>query len=88
MNTEQRMTEMRGRLQSVFDPLQLELVDEGHLHVGHAGAKDGRGHFRLKIISERFAGQNMIQRHRMVYQAMGDLMETDIHALTIDARIP
>jgi BolA protein len=88
MNTEQRMTEMRSRLQSIFDPLQLELLDEGHLHVGHAGAKDGRGHFRLIIVSEKFAGKNMIQRHRMVYQAMGDLMETDIHALTIDARIP
>lgn len=88
MDTEQRMNEMRVRLETHFDPLDMELLDEGHLHVGHAGAKDGRGHFRLRIVSSKFEGKTMIQRHRLVYQLMGDLMKTDIHALTIEAHEP
>jgi BolA protein len=88
MDTQQRMDEMRLRLETKLDPVDLELLDEGHLHVGHAGAKDGRGHFRLRIVSPKFVGKTMMQRHRLVYQAMGDLMKTDIHALTIEAEEP
>jgi BolA protein len=88
MNTQQRLIEMRRRLESAFQPQVMELVDEGHLHVGHAGAKDGRGHFRLHIVSESFAGKNLVQRHRLIYQAMGDLMQSDIHALAIEAQAP
>ena len=61
------------------------MEDESHLHAGHAGAKDGRGHFRVSIVSEAFEGMNPIARHRAVYAAMGDLMTTDIHALSIEA---
>ena len=88
MNTEQRLIEMRRRLESAFQPRMLELVDEGHLHVGHEGAKDGRGHFRLHIVSELFAGKTPVQRHRQIYQVMGELMQSDIHALAIEARAP
>jgi len=88
MNSEQRLTEIRKRLESDFRPRTLEVVDEGHLHVGHEGARDGRGHFRLYIVSDRFAGQAMVQRHRMIYQAMGELMRSEIHALAIVAQAP
>jgi len=88
MNTEQRLAEIRRRLESTFQPLALKVVDEGHLHAGHEGAKDGRGHFRLRIISGQFAGKTMVQRHRMIYQVLGELMRSDIHALDIDARAP
>lgn len=82
------MAEIRRRLESAFQPQELELVDEGHLHVGHEGAKDGRGHFRVRIVSDRFSGQSEISRHRLIYSAMGDLMQSDIHALAIEARAP
>jgi BolA protein len=88
MNTEQRFAEIRRRLEAAFQPESLELMDEGHLHVGHEGAKDGRGHFRLRMVSKRFAGQSMVQRHRAIYQAMGELMQSDIHALAIEAKTP
>ncbi len=88
MNTEQRLLEMRQRLQSALQPEALDLIDEGHLHVGHEGAKDGRGHFRLHIVSRHFTGLSLVRRHRMIYQAMGELMQSDIHALAIEARAP
>jgi len=88
LNTGQRMAEIRRRLEASLLPDELDLIDEGHLHAGHAGARDGRGHFRLYIVSERFAGKPMIRRHRMVYEAMGDLMQTDVHALAIEALAP
>ena len=82
------MQEIRSRLESALQPEVLELVDESHKHVGHAGARDGRGHFYLRIVSGRFFGQPQIQRHRLVYQALGGLMQTDVHALAIDASAP
>jgi BolA family transcriptional regulator, general stress-responsive regulator len=85
---EERMQKIRQRLNDALQPQSLEVMDEGHLHRGHEGAKDGRGHFRLKIVSPLFAGKSMVQRHRLVYQAMGELMQTDIHALAIDAAAP
>jgi BolA protein len=88
MNAEERMQQIRQRLNDALQPQSLEVMDEGHLHRGHEGAKDGRGHFRLKIVSPLFAGKSMVQRHRLVYQAMGELMQTDIHALAIDAVAP
>jgi len=88
VNTEERLQQIRQRLDMTLQPQILEVIDEGHLHRGHEGAKDGRGHFRLKIVSRQFIGKSMVQRHRLVYQAMGDLMQTDIHALAIDAAAP
>ena len=78
---------MRAALQSL-QPSHLEIIDESHKHAGHEGARDGRGHFALDIVSEAFAGLIPLARHRRVYQAMGELMQTDIHALSIRARTP
>jgi BolA protein len=84
---ERRPDAIRAALQ-VLAPTELELVDESHRHAGHAGARDGRGHFALQICSEAFAGLAPLARHRKVYAALGELMQTDIHALSIDARAP
>lgn len=82
-----RMQRIRAAL-AALAPLQLELIDEGHLHIGHEGARDGRGHFALHIVSEGFAGAAPLARHRQVYAALGELMQTDIHALRIHAEVP
>lgn len=80
-----RVAMIRARLEQAFAPDELEIVDDSHRHAGHAGAKDGRGHFRVRIVSLRFAGIKTLERHRMVYAALGGLMQTDIHALNVDA---
>jgi len=84
----ERVGLMRQALDSELHPEALEIEDESHLHAGHAGARDGRGHFRVTIVSEAFAGLRPLQRHRRVYQALGELMDTDIHALSIQAYTP
>ncbi len=86
--TESRVQQIRAALQSDLSPEALEIEDESHLHAGHAGARDGRGHFRVTIVTEEFAGLSRIQRHRRVYAALGNLMQSDIHALTIQAFTP
>ena len=79
---------IRERL-AALEPLDLELVDESAQHAGHAGSRPGGGtHWRLSIVSPRFAGQTTLARHRMVYQALGELMHNPIHALAITARAP
>jgi len=79
---------MRARL-AALSPSVLELRDESAQHAGHAGSRpSGGSHWQLKIVSEAFRGRNPVARHRMVYEALGDLMERDIHALRIDARAP
>ena len=83
-----RVETIRSRLVAALAPDTLDIEDESHRHAGHAGARDGRGHFRVRIISAAFEGRNAIARHRAVYAALGDLMQTDIHALAIDARTP
>lgn len=83
--TEARVAEIRRRLEAAIGPDELEIVDESHLHRGHPGARDGRGHFRVTIVSDLFAGLPRLARHRRVYAALGDLMTSDIHALTIEA---
>lgn len=88
MNPEARAEAIRSALQQAFEPIALEVVDDSHRHAGHAGARDGRGHFSVSVVSERFAGQLPLARHRAVYAALGELMTTDIHALSIDARTP
>lgn len=70
-------------------PRRIELVDESEKHRGHAGWKEGGGtHWRLAIVAAAFAGKSTVARHRLIYQALGDLMENPIHALSIDARAP
>lgn len=78
---------MRAALQAL-EPLHLDITDESHKHAGHEGARDGRGHFAMDIVSEAFTGLAPLARHRRVYQAMGAMMQTDIHALSIRARTP
>lgn len=85
---EQRVAAIRAALEAALSPSALEIVDDSQRHAGHAGARDGRGHFRVSIVSEVFTGMSRIARHRAVYAALGSLMETDIHALSIEARAP
>ena len=79
---------IRERLLDALEPELVEIEDESHLHAGHAGARDGRGHFRVTVVAEIFSGQSLLKRHRLVYGALGRLMDTDIHALTIQAIAP
>ncbi len=83
--TRERVALIRERLAAAFGAGEVEVQDESHLHVGHAGAREGKGHFRVRIVSDRFAGLRALQRHRLVYEALGDLMQTDIHALAVAA---
>jgi BolA protein len=83
-----RVERIRAQLRSSLHTEAVELVDDSHLHAGHAGARDGRGHFRVRIVSESFAGLRALQRHQLVYRALGDMMQTDIHALNIAALTP
>jgi len=85
--TPTRLERLTQRLQAL-EPTRLDLEDDSHHHAGHAGAADGRGHFSVLIVSKRFAGLRQVQRHRLVYEAVGDLMATDIHALSIHALAP
>ena len=82
-----RMHRMREAL-AALQPLAMDLTDDSHRHVGHEGARDGRGHFSLDITSAAFEGLAPLARHRLVYAALGDMMQSDIHALSIRARTP
>ncbi|MEM1262676.1 MAG: BolA family protein [Pseudomonadota bacterium] len=75
-------------LQTRFAPEHLLVKDQSHLHAGHAGAADGRGHFAVDIVSAEFSGVSRINRHRLVHECLADLLKTDIHALSIRARAP
>lgn len=79
---------IRARLEADLSPERMELTDESHLHAGHAGAEGGRGHYRLHIVSHAFQGLRPIARHQLVYRSLGELMQTDIHALSITALTP
>jgi BolA protein len=83
-----RMERIRGRLLATFAPIDCQLVDESHLHAGHAGAASGAGHYRVQLVSDRFEGLNRVSRHRLVYDCLNDMMHTDIHALAIIALAP
>lgn len=83
----ERETQIRSRL-APLEPVQLEIIDESHKHAGHSGARDGGGHYVLRIVSARFSGCNTVARHRMIYSALGDLMKREIHALTVQASTP
>lgn len=83
-----RVARMRALLEAAFAPEALEIADDSHRHVGHEGARDGRGHFTVELTSAAFAGLAPLARHRAVYAALGDMMQTDIHALAIQARAP
>ena len=78
---------IRQRLEQ-FHPVALNIVDDSAAHAGHAGAAAGGGHFQLTIVSEQFKGKLPVARHRMVYEALSDLMHKEIHALQIEAFTP
>lgn len=81
----ERIARMRALLATTLRPTALEVTDDSHQHVGHAGARGGLGHFSVDIVSDVFDGMAPLMRHRTVYAALGDMMSTDIHALSIRA---
>jgi BolA protein len=83
--TSGRSTVIETILSDAFSPDELLVKDQSHLHAGHAGAKDGRGHFEVMIVADIFRDRSLIECHRLVYEALGQLMTTDIHALSIRA---
>lgn len=84
----QRVEKIKMRLEQALAPAQLEITDDSHLHRGHAGAASGGGHFSVVIVSDKFTGLSPVQRHRLVYAAVGDMMPAAIHALSIRALTP
>jgi BolA protein len=83
-----RVERIRQALDAALSPSVLEVGDDSHLHAGHAGAASGGGHYRVKIVSERFEGLRLVMRHRLVYDAVQGMMHSDIHALAITALAP
>lgn len=83
-----RVARIHTALETAFAPQSLDVIDDSARHAGHAGARDGRGHFNVDIVCTAFAGLPPLARHRAVYAALADMMTTDIHALSIRARTP
>jgi len=79
--------DIEATLRAMFDPLELQVRDDSHLHAGHAGAREG-GHYAVRIRSARFTGLSRVARHRLVYHALGPLMPRGVHALAIEAQAP
>lgn len=86
--TKERVQRIETLLTGAFEPNSLLVKDQSHLHAGHAGAQEGKGHFEVHIVSKAFADMSTLQRHRAIFEALGDMMETDIHALQIRASAP
>ena len=86
--TADRVRQIQDRLEAAFSPAHLQVKDQSHLHAGHAGARDGMGHFEVTIVADAFADKSRIERHRLVYAALESMMQTDIHALKINAFAP
>ncbi|MGY4696832.1 BolA family protein [Xylella fastidiosa subsp. sandyi] len=82
-----RVERIQIALGDAFAPSRLEVKDESDRHIGHSGARDGRGHFSVLIVTPMFAGKTLLARHRAVYAALGSMMKTDIHALSIQALV-
>jgi BolA protein len=79
---------IEARLRERLEPTHLEVIDESHLHAGHAGAKDGGQHFRAVIVSEKFAGLNRVKAQQLVYQSVEEWMGKEIHALSMKTFVP
>ena len=84
----ERVARITKLLTEALEPVSLDVADDSHKHAGHAGARGGQGHFSVDIVSAAFAGKPPLARHRLVYAALGSMMQTDIHALVIQARAP
>jgi BolA protein len=76
---------IKNKLTTALNPISIKITDKSQAHAGHAGAQSGGGHFHVMIVSEQFDGKSMVQRHQLIYQALGDLMKNEIHALGIEA---
>lgn len=83
-----RRAHIEARLREALDASHIEVIDESHLHAGHAGAAGGGGHFRALIVSGRFEGANTLARQRLVYSALADEMKSEIHALSMKTLTP
>ena len=83
-----RVARIDSLLREPLDATDVVVVDESHLHHGHAGAQGGAGHFRVTVVSPRFAGLSLVAAQRLVYQAVAEMMDGDIHALAITTRVP
>ena len=83
-----RDAEIERLLRTALSPDDILVKDQSHLHAGHAGAREGKGHFEVTIVSNKFKGLSRIERHRLVYEALGNFMASDIHALRINAFSP
>lgn len=86
--TEDRPSLIRDRLLDALAPCEVEVRDDSHLHAGHVGAREGGGHFSVRIVTEHFKGLTPLARHRKVYAALGEMMAGPIHALAITALTP
>jgi len=83
-----RIERMRTVLAVALHTDRIDISDDSHMHAGHEGAKSGKGHFTVQVISDDFVDVSTLGRHRMIYEALGDMMDTDIHALSIQAKTP
>jgi BolA family transcriptional regulator, general stress-responsive regulator len=83
-----REERLRRKLIAHFAPAELAIEDESHRHAGHAGAAGGASHFRIRIVAEAFRGIPPVARHRLVYAALADMLNSEIHALAIEALPP
>lgn len=88
MSNPERESRIRSLLESAFSPQQLLIRDDSHLHEGHVGAREGKGHYAVTIVADAFKGRRPIERHQMIYAALADMMTSDIHALSISATPP
>lgn len=86
--TTERVQSIKTKLTEAFAPVRLQVKDQSHLHAGHEGAKQGGGHFHVRIVSTAFEGSRPLQRHRMIFSVLASMMETEIHALRIEAITP
>ena len=86
MSTAAAVEDIRARLQQAFAPSHLEVIDEGALHIGHAA--EGTGHFRVRMACAAFVGKTRVEQHRLVYDALAELMGHGIHALALETRVP
>ena len=79
---------IKSLLTESLSPVQLEIADNSQAHAGHAGTQSGGGHYHVRIVADAFIGKSLVQRHQLIYKALGDLMKHEIHALGIEAFSP
>jgi BolA protein len=84
----ERIVRIRALLSKALHTDRIDITDDSHMHAGHEGARSGKGHFTVVVISDDFSNVRTLGRHRMIYDALGDMMDTDIHALSIQAKTP